>query len=106
MFKTVLVALALAATPAFAQETAESVSATYSFTTPLAPGVACLTGDAVARIEAAAAYTREDNPEADAPTLYRLVREAVTEKVAQLSDSVVTFPDGTAARIDECRPLG
>ena len=88
MFKMALVALALVATPAFAQQhdenTATLVSLPSSYTTPLAPLVQCQTGDAVARIEAAAVYAREDNPDVDASTQSRLVEAAIEEKVSQL----------------------
>ncbi len=112
MFKNVFAALVLAlvATPVLAQEEQE-VSATlapsgYTFSTPLAPGVSCRSSDAVARIEMAAVYAREDNPDADAETLNRLIRGAVQEKIAQLSDGITTFPDGTVAPIDECTRTG
>ncbi|MGB4076610.1 MAG: hypothetical protein WBK28_02810 [Minisyncoccia bacterium] len=104
MFKNILMAAAFSvtATPALAQEQASTTSAHYSYTTPLAPGVRCQTSDAIVRIEMAAEYAREDNPDADAATLERLTGEAVEEKVAQLSDGTITFPDGTVTPLDVC----
>ncbi len=85
-------AFAAVSLPSFAEETTPTEvstegTPTFAYRTVVAPGTVCVSRDATTRIDIAAYYVRQDNPDVGEDVLEVLVEEAVSRKITELTTS-------------------